>query len=255
MIRRTSVFVAALGALLACPFASAQVRSGVSSAAAPSIRAMPAPAAAAGRPAASRTVSARHISGRTRTNAGPASFVSLFPLDNTSGVPGLGFDFPHLAAISGERDRTPFPHVRRHEHNNDGFFVPILFGGVPFYYDASVEQAEQEPAQAAETQRQGTVVEQPASAQPSDATARDVRNSSDSTAETQAAAPVRDVGDFILVRRDGRILFASLFSVVGAQLQYVTPEGIRRALAMSDVDADATEQMNAARGTTVQLRQ
>jgi hypothetical protein len=61
------------------------------------------------------------------------------------------------------------------------------------------------------------------------------------------------VGDFILIRRDGRILFASAFSITGDQLRYVTPEGIRRSLPMSDLDADATQQMNEARGTTVQL--
>ena len=55
------------------------------------------------------------------------------------------------------------------------------------------------------------------------------------------------------VRRDGRILFASVFSVVGTELQYVTPEGIRHTLAMSDLDANATQHMNEARGTTVQI--
>jgi hypothetical protein len=48
-------------------------------------------------------------------------------------------------------------------------------------------------------------------------------------------------------------LFASVFSVVGSQLQYVTPEGIRRTLPISELDAGATQQMNEARGTTVQI--
>ncbi len=39
----------------------------------------------------------------------------------------------------------------------------------------------------------------------------------------------------------------------GTQLQYVTPEGIRHTLAMSDLDAGATQEMNEARGTTVQI--
>jgi hypothetical protein len=34
---------------------------------------------------------------------------------------------------------------------------------------------------------------------------------------------------------------------------YVTPEGIRHTLAVSDVDSDATREMNEARGTTVQI--
>jgi hypothetical protein len=36
-------------------------------------------------------------------------------------------------------------------------------------------------------------------------------------------------------------------------VQYITPEGIRRTLAISDLDTDATQQMNEARGTTVQI--
>jgi hypothetical protein len=82
----------------------------------------------------------------------------------------------------------------------------------------------------------------------------EVGNQSAYAPEDQPQAPVRDVGDFILVRRDGRILFASIFSVVGTQLQYVTPEGIRRTLAIADLDAAATQQINEARGTTLQFQ-
>lgn len=41
--------------------------------------------------------------------------------------------------------------------------------------------------------------------------------------------------------------------LTGPQLTYVTPEGIRRMLPLSDLDADATQQMNEARGTSVQI--
>jgi hypothetical protein len=37
-------------------------------------------------------------------------------------------------------------------------------------------------------------------------------------------------------------------------LQYVTPEGIRRTLAIADLDAAATQQINEARGTTLQFQ-
>ena len=47
--------------------------------------------------------------------------------------------------------------------------------------------------------------------------------------------------------------FASAFSIVGDQLRYVTPEGIRHSVPMAEMDPDATQQMNEARGTTVQL--
>jgi hypothetical protein len=175
--------------------------------------------------------------------------------DNLSGVPGLGFDFPHLAATSKGSDNDPTSHFGRHNHGGQGFFIPIFFGGYTYYDDLGVEQPEQQPVQEAAAQPQIVVTQQPVS---SPATQE---NDSSAAGAIASAAPsameivteVPDIGDFILVRRDGRILFASVFWVVGEQLQYVTPEGIRRTLAMSDLDADGSQQMNEARGTTVQF--
>jgi hypothetical protein len=171
-------------------------------------------------------------------------------------VPGLGFDFPHLAAISGGRQNNHFSHFGHNGGHGQSSFVPIFFGGYPYYADdlsndQSDQQPEQQPGQ--QSQPQIIVVQQPVPAQQSADSWSDTGNLAAAAPEPQAAAPIPDVGDFILVRRDGRILFASLFSVVGAQLQYVTPDGFRRTLAMSDLDAGATQQMNEARGTTVQI--
>jgi len=77
--------------------------------------------------------------------------------------------------------------------------------------------------------------------------------STDSAQAAPSVAPVREVGEFILVRRDGRVLFASVFSVNGSQVQYVTPEGIRHTLPLSELDTGATQEMNEARGTTLQF--
>jgi hypothetical protein len=170
------------------------------------------------------------------------------------GVPGLGFDFPHLAAISGAQRNNSSMHFVHHGFRGQGSFVPILFGGYPYYGDLGYDQPEQQPAQQLQPQPQIIVIQQPVPPQQAVDTRSDTGNFSALTPEPQAAAPVRDVGDFLLVRRDGRILFASVFSVVGKQLQYVTPEGVRHTLAMSDLDADATKQMNEARGTTLQIQ-
>jgi hypothetical protein len=64
---------------------------------------------------------------------------------------------------------------------------------------------------------------------------------------------VRDVGEFILVRRDGKILFASVYSIIGSDIRYVTPEGFRHTLPVAELDVDATRAMNEARGTTFQF--
>lgn len=198
-------------------------------------------------------------------------FANPASLDNFSGVPGLGFDFPHLAAVSSGLNNTPASHFGHHRDHDrgPGFFIPILFGGFPYYpysYDElGYDQPEQQPipqegqqmaqenAQPMQPQPQVIVIQQRARTQQSADAGNDTRELSGSASASAAEAPVPDVGNFILVRRDGRILFASLFSVVGTQLQYVTPEGFRRTLAMSDLDTDATTQMNEARGTTVQL--
>jgi hypothetical protein len=177
--------------------------------------------------------------------------------DSSQDVPGLGFDFPHLAAIARAQGRSP--HFGHNEHNGQGFFTPIFFGGYPYYADdfgmeqpapPAVQESEQQP----QPQPQIIVIQQPAPSR----LAADSGNGSERPDAAAATVPpeeaIPDRGSFILVRRDGRLLFASLFSVVGTELQYITPEGIRRTLPMADLDADATEQMNEARGTSIQIR-
>jgi hypothetical protein len=172
-------------------------------------------------------------------------------------VPGLGFDFPHLVAINGTLRNSPLQ-IGHHGHGGQGTFVPLFFGGYPYDYadsasDQQDQQQEQQTVDQSQPQSQTTVNEQPMPAQQGTGSGSDTGNLPAPVPETQAAEEVPDVGNFIFVRRDGRILFASVFSVVGSQLQYVSPEGIRRTLAISDLDVDATQQMNEARGTTVQI--
>ncbi len=168
------------------------------------------------------------------------------------GVPGLGFDYVHLAAISGAMHNGSSFRFGHHEHNIGGSFVPIFFGGYPFYYD---EPAYEQPAQQAQAQPQPQiiVIQQPVPAQPAAETGGEAASPAAATPAPATPENVRDVGEFVLVRRDGRILFASMFSVVREQVLYVTPEGMRHTVPVSDLDADATEQMNEARGTTVQI--
>jgi hypothetical protein len=201
----------------------------------------------------SQQASVIQISPSGRITTGFAAGTDSFASDTFSGVPGLGFDFPHLAAISGPL-RNNGPRFGHDGHRAQGSFIPILFGGYPYYSDdLEYDQQEQQASQQAQPQPQIIVIQQPVPAPQGADLSSDTGTLSASEPESQPAATVRDVGDFILVRRDGRILFASIFSVVGAQLQYVTPEGIRHTLAISDLDADATQQMNEARGTSVQI--
>jgi hypothetical protein len=261
MTSKFHLFAAVLAGVLFCSVAGAQVRSGESSArrlsgpARPAARASssPTPAAATGARTA-QPASVIQISPSGRVTSVFAAGANSVSLDTISGVPGLGFDFPHLAAINGALGNNPSFQFGRNGRRGQGTFVPILFGGYPYYYDESgTDQAEEPAAQQAQPQPQIIVIQQPVPAQQSADSGNDAGNLSASVSATQAAVPVPDLGEFILVRRDGRILFASVFSVVGGQLQYVSPEGIRHMLAMSDLDAGATQEMNEARGTEVQF--
>jgi len=261
MISKLPLFAAALAGILVYSVAGAQVRTEATPVPRPAGHAMPAarPPANPGRnspvaPQSGQQARVIQISPRGRATSGFVPDADSFSFDDTSGVPGLGFDFPHLAAISGALRNNPSMHFRRHDFRGQGSFVPIFFGGYPYYYDETgYDQPEQQAVQPSQPQPQIIVIQQPAPTQQIADTGSAAGNPSPSLSAPQADVPIPDVGNFILVRRDGRILFASLFSVVGSQLQYVTPEGIRRTLEISDLDAVATQQMNEARGTTVEI--
>jgi hypothetical protein len=260
MISKAHFFAAALAGVLVCSAAGAQMRNGASPVrplsghARSGARASASsanPAAIGLRPSPQASVIQISPTGRITSGFGPAA--DSFSFDSIAGVPGLGFDFPHLAAVGGA-PRNNSPHFEHNGHHGQGSFVPIFFGGYPYgYEDLGYDQQDQQTVQPSQPQPQIIVIQQPLPVQQGADSGIDTGNLSAPESESQAAAPIRDVGDFILVRRDGRVLFASIFSVVGSQLQYVTPEGIRHTLAMSDLDADATQQMNEARGTTVQI--
>jgi hypothetical protein len=260
MISKFHLFAAALAGVLVCSVAGAQMRNGTGATfvqrsperTKPAARAFSvSTGAAAARFQSSQQTSVIQISPSGQITPGFDPIVNTVSFD---GVPGLGFDYPHLAAISGGMRNNSSSHFGHHDHRGQDSFVPIFFGGYPYYYnDLGYDQPGQQTVQPSQPQPQIIVIQMPVPAQQGADSERDAGNLSAPVTESQAAVPIPDVGDFILVRRDGRILFASVFSVVGTQLQYVTPEGIRHTVAISDLDADATQQMNEARGTTVQI--
>jgi hypothetical protein len=228
------------------------MRGGVSAARMPSVRVAPSARVSGAGPRAFRQARPQ-ISPTGQANF--SSFTNSTNFGSTNGVPGLGFDYPHLAAISGGLRSSRASNSLRGNHRRQDFVAPVFFGGYPFYdypYSGYVDSSDYEQPQPPQQQPQVIVIQQPV---PAVAPQQAIDSGNDPAASLAppAAAPVRDVGDFLLVRRDGRILFASAFSVGGAQLTYVTPEGIRRSLPLAELDADATQQMNEARGTTVQL--
>jgi hypothetical protein len=167
-------------------------------------------------------------------------------------VPGLGFDYAHLAAISRGLGFNTRSFRDGRQFVDSGFITPVFFGGYPYYPDeADYAPPQQQQPQVIVIQQPVpmTVMQQAAPSVPGDSN----NNGAAAPPSSVAPAPVREVGEFVLVRRDGKILFASMYSIIGSDLRYVTPEGIRRTLPIAELDADATRAMNEARGTTLQF--
>lgn len=65
--------------------------------------------------------------------------------------------------------------------------------------------------------------------------------------------PVKDVGQFTLILRNGTRIEAVAFTQMKDRIVYVTTDGSRRSIALADLDADATVRLNQERGTPLQL--
>lgn len=74
-----------------------------------------------------------------------------------------------------------------------------------------------------------------------------------SGAEQPAPEPLPDVGQFTLVMRDGTQIEAVAFTHMKDRIVYITREGARRSVALSEVDVDATVRVNQERGTPLEL--
>lgn len=70
--------------------------------------------------------------------------------------------------------------------------------------------------------------------------------------------PLRESDELVLIRRDGALLFAVAFTVQpGAaghtRVVYITREGHRRSVPLAELDLDATRDINEARGTSLRF--
>lgn len=170
-----------------------------------------------------------------------------FSVFGTFPVPGFGFDFVHFAAVNrnlGVRalidPATQLQLALATRILRQTPFVSFPFGA-PFFASGS-------PGVIVVPQPQVVVVQQPAPVEerlepagPAEAAPR------------REPEPVAELGELVLVRTDGKIVFAVAFSQVKDRVVYVTREGIRRSFPLAELDADATQQMNEERGTTLRL--
>lgn len=167
------------------------------------------------------------------------------------GVPGLGFDFPHLAAIQGP-SRGRFGRGAREDEERGGFFTPLFFDALPLYYPFDTGY----PYDTAVPDNYTGAAQQPIFIvpQPQPNTSAPAQPAPTQAATPQAPPqPPPELGQLILVRSDGEVILAVAFTVRNGQLTYITNEGTRRSFPVSELDKQATRQMNDANGTSVSL--
>jgi hypothetical protein len=150
-------------------------------------------------------------------------------------VPGLSFNVQALAAADrrnprrGGRDRVATPFL---------WYSPDYAPYLDYGYG---EEQPQPPYDYAQPQNAGPPGKPAEAAPPTESAYEDLQ------------PPPPDVGQFVLVRLDGQVIFASAFMAVNGRVTYVTREGIRRSFPVSELDKDATRELNEANGTSISL--
>lgn len=170
---------------------------------------------------------------------------SLSVQDLLNPVPGFGFDFVHLAAVNrdlGVRALidpvTQMQLALAERLLRETPVTPVVFPA--FGGETPVFLVQQQPPVMVLQQPTAAAEAAPADQQPT-------------VAPVPAQAPLPDVGEFILVRRDGSQVLAVAFTRQDDRIVYVTREGTRRSLAIIDLDSNATVRVNEERGTSLQL--
>lgn len=215
------------------------------------------PPAAASRPG--RIVATRIPSTSSATSSPSQS--SVVPADSAgtpiplgqllNPVPGLGFDYTHLNAVNGNLAVRAFiDPVTEHELA----LAEQLPRQQPLGFFPGAGYSEEVPAELGAPQPEVIVVQQP-EAQPSEAAPAASSATAAVAAPATPAPPPLNVGTFVLVRRDGKVLQAIGFSQQGGQVVYITADGIRHSMPLDSLNIAATERRNAERGTFLHLSQ
>ncbi|MGC1491981.1 MAG: hypothetical protein WA798_11480, partial [Candidatus Acidiferrum sp.] len=164
-------------------------------------------------------------------------------------VPGLGFDYAHVAAVhpQGTFGRG-HGHGRGHFNQFVGAYFPFYGGGyyLPLFPDDDIDY--DQSAAAADAQQVDTGEPEPVHDQ-------EAQPSVDVVPNYSSAAPARaqDSDEYVFVRRDGTLFFATAFAWENGALRYITREGLRRTVSLDQLDLHATQQFNEQRGLNFRL--
>jgi hypothetical protein len=194
-----------------------------------------------------------------RTNQRPQTKVNVVPFGpfgdtEFQDAPGLGFDFPHLAAINANRH----PRFRNFGGVFPFGFNGFLLGASPVIVEdaAPAEATEERPDAearelAAENAQLREVVRLGRSR--SRATQNDSAPRELASREDQPAPEQEKTNPYVFVRRDGSLVFALGYSWDKDTLRYVTPDGARRSIQREALDLPATQEFNEQRGLNFHL--
>ncbi len=163
--------------------------------------------------------------------------VANLETDFGDAVPGLGFDYAHLAAVH--------PNGFRHRRvSSVGGFFPFFGGG---FVMPSIPTVEEEVAgdEAEDLVEQAPrrvvhmIAPEPAASGPSYASANQ--------------GPMQASEEYVFVRRDGTVFFAVAYSWENGALRYITSQGTRGTMTREALDLGATQQFNEQRGLSFRL--
>lgn len=150
----------------------------------------------------------------------------------------MGFDYPHLAAVSGNH--------RLHSNRfNNGF--PFGFSGFLSGPSVIVEQAPAAEPEISAEEGTDEVADEPHDAPRPARHYRSSRVVSESQPDA-APAPLPESEQYVFVRRDGSLVFAVGYTWENGTLRYITPDGFRRSIGREALDLTATQQFNEQRG-------
>ncbi|HEY2351313.1 MAG TPA: hypothetical protein VGH83_02300 [Candidatus Acidoferrum sp.] len=175
--------------------------------------------------------------GTIGTRSRAAQLAATRGLGDSRSVPGLGFDYSHLAATHPNRF-----HGRRGRNNDGAVLFPFLGGGgyfLPTGPDVLTDAGEGQPVEEAEEEENPGPADRPP-----------VMRGVDRMPQLGPPAPQTDVPEYVFVRRDGTVFFAVAYTWEDGSLRYVSSEGLRRSVARDTLDINATQQFNEQRGMT-----
>jgi hypothetical protein len=205
-------------------------------------------------PSSATVVPRRSDQGALGVNGNFNSGVPLSLQDVLNQVPGLGFDYENLAAINQDlaikAAIDPATQWRLFEAGRfrtagsafPGFY--LLDGGGGYYEPAPSAEPEQEAQPQSQPQPQIIVLQQAPSAE---------QAAPQSSPDQMSQTPLPDEGEFTLVLRSGAKIQAVAFTRTSDKIVYITPDGGRKTVGISDIDTEATLRLNQEHGTPLQL--